>query len=951
MSPIEENDVECPFCGKAQADEIPGHHLIPGTILNDKYIVGAAIGEGGFGITYIGRDIKLDMKIAIKEYYPNGYVSRSNTISPTVKGSTSSDKNDFFDKGRERFLQEARILAKFSGSPGIVDVRDFFETNGTAYIVMEYLDGQTLKEFIKEKGTLTSKQTLSLLMPVMQSLQKVHKQGLIHRDISPDNIMILDEQVKLLDFGAARSVSSVSQKSLSVMLKPGYAPEEQYRSKGEQGPWTDVYALCATMYKCITGITPDDSTQRVFSDELKTPAALGISIEPDIEKTILKGLNVLQKDRFQNIDELLDGFKGIIKKSDDDEKTVYGGGMEVEDDDKETEYIGKSVGMEPSSQVTKPQSPSPKTTPEPISSKPVQPVNNTEKSVSKESEEIKPAESKSNKKIIIIVAAVLVGILVCVGIGIGVKSLGGNGTDNDKETTKETKDDDEKDEEETTKVYDEKDEEEATKVYDDDSLSFNEKIITADGMKKILQCPNLKYLYFTNCTFNEDVLEYIGDISSELKWLSFENCKGITDYSSISELKHLTELEIINCGLTNEQFSKIDLTNKEKLASIDLSDNPELSDIATIEAVGEVLYTLRISNTGIVDLSPLSNCGYLSYLYANGNGITDVAPLANLSNLDKLEISNNKITDITALSNLSNLTTLNVDNNEITTLEPLNNLQELDSVYVNNNKLTNLNGLEYSLSLNKLYAAQNQITDINGITNCTLLEEFNINDNEVEDISLLKKSAATLKKVYFNGNKVSDISALKGMAELQYLSFDNNEVTEIDVLKEYVLLYSISAENNEIKDIDALADIDTLEYVFLANNTIENMEALSQKEKKYFVIDLSNNNISDLTLSEGMEIKYFSIYNNPISSIDGAKKIKGNNFLLSYKDGMNFDGFKGKFTYFNIMDCPLDKQLPVKMEITGSEYGFGITYCTVEEAEQIIARTKHETITGTSAEE
>ena len=296
MNPIEETDVECPFCGTAVNAEIPSHHLAPGTILNNKFMVGAALGEGGFGITYIGRDTKLDMKVAIKEYYPNGYVNRSNTISPSVNSSTSGERKDFFDTGRDRFLREAQILAKFSGSTGIVDVRDFFEENNTAYIVMEYLDGQTLKDYLKNKGTLTPEQTIRLLMPVMESLKKVHTQGLIHRDISPDNIMLVDGHVKLLDFGAARNVSATANKSLSVMLKPGYAPEEQYRSKGDQGPWTDVYALCATMYKCITGITPDDSTQRVFSDELKTPSALGISIDPVIEKALLKGLNVMQKD-------------------------------------------------------------------------------------------------------------------------------------------------------------------------------------------------------------------------------------------------------------------------------------------------------------------------------------------------------------------------------------------------------------------------------------------------------------------------------------------------------------------------------------------------------------------------------------------------------------------------------------------------------------------------------
>ena len=332
VSPIQHDDLECPFCGKDLNVELPSHHLKPGTILDNKIYVGAALGEGGFGITYIGRDLNLDIKVAVKEYYPNGYANRSNTISPNLTSSISSEKQELFYKGRERFLQEARTLAKFAKEPGIVEVRSFFEENNTAYIVMEFLEGKDLKEFLKEKGTLTPEHTLRLLMPVIQALKKIHEQGLIHRDISPDNIRITDDGVKLLDFGAARNVSSIANKSLSVMLKPGYAPEEQYRSKGVQGPWTDIYALCATIYKCITGITPDDSTQRSFYDELKAPSALGIKIDPVIEAALLKGLNVFQVDRYQNIEDFLNGLRGISKNEDDDRKTIYGGNAVVEDD-------------------------------------------------------------------------------------------------------------------------------------------------------------------------------------------------------------------------------------------------------------------------------------------------------------------------------------------------------------------------------------------------------------------------------------------------------------------------------------------------------------------------------------------------------------------------------------------------------------------------------------------
>ena len=195
-------------------------------------------------------------------------------------------------------MKEAKTLAKFNTEDDVVNVIDFFEENGTAYIVMEFVDGETLSDIVAQKGKLTPDETLALLLPVMDSLKKVHAQGLIHRDISPDNIMVTNGKVKLLDFGAARSMQAESNKSLSVMLKPGYAPEEQYRSKGEQGPWTDVYALCATMYKCVTGTTPDDATQRVYDDETKSPKELGIDIDPVAHRRPkIKKINFFHKKR------------------------------------------------------------------------------------------------------------------------------------------------------------------------------------------------------------------------------------------------------------------------------------------------------------------------------------------------------------------------------------------------------------------------------------------------------------------------------------------------------------------------------------------------------------------------------------------------------------------------------------------------------------------------------
>lgn len=287
--------------------DVPVHHIKPGTVLREKYLIGRALGEGGFGITYIGRDLTLDMRIAVKEFYPNGYSHRNHNYTNDVTW-TQSNHGQNFEKDMQKFLHEARMLAKFSDEPGVVGVRDFFRENGTAYIVMEYLDGVTLKAYLREHGPIEAKRLFQMIDPVLLSLARIHDQGMIHRDISPDNIMVLKNgRLKLLDFGAAREVTG--DKSLSVVLKHGYAPEEQYRTKGMQGPWTDVYAMSATIYKCLSGVTPMESLERVYNDELVPLSKLGVQLTKQQETVLLQGLNIRIGDRIQDMYTLRDGLQ------------------------------------------------------------------------------------------------------------------------------------------------------------------------------------------------------------------------------------------------------------------------------------------------------------------------------------------------------------------------------------------------------------------------------------------------------------------------------------------------------------------------------------------------------------------------------------------------------------------------------------------------------------------
>ena len=313
LAPLGEESV-CARCGFDSASyTVLPHHLVPGSLVKQRYQVGRVLGEGGFGITYVGRDTVLNLKVAIKEFYMAGYVNRNHDASDTVFATLGTHR-DTFTKNKEKFLSEARVLARFYEEPGIVGVRDFCEENGTAYIIMDFLDGVTLKDYLEQKGRLAPADAVALLMPVMRSLERVHADGIIHRDISPDNIMVLpDGRTKLLDFGAARAVSQTDIKSLSVILKPGYAPEEQYRSKGHQGPWTDVYALAATLYRCIVGQAPDDAMERMYRDLLPAPAATEAACPVAISNVIMKGLAVRQPDRYQDVGSFLTDLEAALK--------------------------------------------------------------------------------------------------------------------------------------------------------------------------------------------------------------------------------------------------------------------------------------------------------------------------------------------------------------------------------------------------------------------------------------------------------------------------------------------------------------------------------------------------------------------------------------------------------------------------------------------------------------
>lgn len=278
--------------------------LKPGVILKERYKIEEVIGAGGFGITYRAWDPLLQSYVAIKEYYPSGIATRS-ADSSKVCVPVGQEQREYH-QGRIRFLKEAQDVARFQSEPNIVSIYDYLEENDTAYMVMEYLHGCTLKQYIREHGgRLDTDHILHICLSVLDALAVVHKAGMIHRDISPENIFICEDlTVKLIDFGAAKQVYLDGEQTMSVVLKPGYAPPEQYAKKDKQGPWTDIYALGATLYFAATGEKPEESFGRVLEDTIKPVCEVNPEIPRAMSQVIMRAMSVKIEDRYQTVEAM-----------------------------------------------------------------------------------------------------------------------------------------------------------------------------------------------------------------------------------------------------------------------------------------------------------------------------------------------------------------------------------------------------------------------------------------------------------------------------------------------------------------------------------------------------------------------------------------------------------------------------------------------------------------------
>ena len=275
-------------------------NALPANYRLQEFELLSVLGAGGFGITYMGMDHLLNKMVAIKEYLPNDFAVRRDHESVLPKSTADKDN---FAWGLDRFLDEARVLARFD-HPNIIRVHRYFESNGTAYIVMDYAEGATLDDRLKSKRTLKLGELNDILLPILDGLEVVHRANFLHRDLKPSNIIIRKDGTPIiLDFGAARQAVSAKSRSVTAIVTPGYAPIEQYSTKGNQGPWTDIYALAAIAYRCIVGARPADATERVYDDPLVGWVDNRRGWARPFLQAVDGALAFKEKDRPQSIDE------------------------------------------------------------------------------------------------------------------------------------------------------------------------------------------------------------------------------------------------------------------------------------------------------------------------------------------------------------------------------------------------------------------------------------------------------------------------------------------------------------------------------------------------------------------------------------------------------------------------------------------------------------------------
>ncbi len=714
----------CPYCGFDLAENEKKYPvaLRAGTVLNDRYIVGRVLGQGGFGITYLAWDTQLEAKVAIKEFMPGELATR---VEGTTVSVLSADRSEDFTYGAERFQEEARTLAKFIGNPNIAAVTSYFDENDTSYFVMDYIEGISFKTYIANHGGKVSvEDTLNVMIPVLRALTAVHQEGFIHRDVTPDNIYITkDGMVKLLDFGSARYSIGDKSKSLDVILKVGYAPKEQYIRRSRQGPYTDVYSCAACFYAALTGFLPPEALERLDRDELVPVSQCGVDIPEYLDKAILKGLAVQPEDRFQSAEEFLNAIES-----------------------QQVVEVPRAGAAQPAAS----------------------------------------AKKKLNPVLIGGVAAavaVVLGIGIAIGGnsgGSGGEAGGGNSIAEALAPTVTIGG------EEYSTALEELDlsgknltDADLTNLSQMSSLKFldlRDNPIT--DLSPIAGLTELEEFAVT-CDQIGDLSPLSGLVNLEILRLAGDE-SGVGKFTDLTPLLGLTNLRTLHLP-ANGPTSLDGLEDMTQLTDLALISGSS-SNIATVQNIDALaglteMKELHLQVTGISDLTPLAGMTGLQSLQIGGNlAVSDLSPLAGLTKLQEFEFYNNEVAvplDLAPLAGMTEMINLRVPCT-VPSLEPLRGMTKLQSLRLSDkhwygrgegllyDSLEPLSGLT---ALTRLELRSDEVTDLSPLAALTNLQSLELHIANATDLTPLS-GLDNLNSLMVDGQNITDWSPVEHVPNL-----------------------------------------------------------------------------------------------------------------------------------------------------------------------------------------
>ena len=902
-------------------------------VVNGRYRLEEPIGSGGFGKTWRATDELLGMPVAVKAF-------------------AASDGDN-----RDRYLREARNLAQFWQEPGIVAVRDYFEADGAFYLVMEYLEGEDLAARLKRTGPLALDETLALLAPVMQTLEHLHAAGVIHRDVSPDNLRILPNgQMKLLDFGSALSTNS-AKPGATVTVKPGYAPPEQYGDVEAQGPWTDVYALSATIWQCLTGRKPMDSLQRTFHDELPAPSSLGAHIAPVAETALMRALALDPRERLQSVDELRRGLTGQTIPTPAGAATAAPVAPPATEQPPVLERPSADLSQNVATLAPEPESGEPGTAAKPTPNQDPPVRKNSHHPKHPPTREPQNTERKRPRINGAIIGGILAAVAVVALIAVGMFAIGNANTNPyraenthysrlmDTAVGLDALDAIARDGEtnDLTLIRCQVDDAAIAKIAEMDNIQelylqecvgyssleplasstslYNIYISGYDGFEGDTMMP-VEFPNITKLTF--DTVRFKGTSGflchfPAIETLRLSPTEGIDNIEFLRSCPNITSVTFDGIDLSGDTCQPLALCSNLGRASLNACKLETLTWAKSCPKLGE----LEVSNNALTSLDGLQGHEKLYKIYAQDNQIDDLSPLSGTTGLISVACARNNISDANALGGNTLLYSLDLAENDLDDagMVGLANCSELENLGLAGNRLTNLDFCERMIKLDKIDVSSNAITKFGKLSSCSNLRFLLAHHNKLTNIEELGNYFEALIGLNISYNQIRSLKPLELNHTLRYLVANENAIENLDGLQDKPELEDVLLYGNKITDTSGLkGSVGSLSYLDLGNNQVSDVSVLadfgSQKEHFSSIVLLERNKIADASmLPTDRKWRAIALYENPLESISflAQEDMSWNATYISHSDAFDYTEFASlhALSTLRLVDVPYDLQAKI----------------------------------------